>query len=234
LFLRKANRVKVSFEDKPDNDNGGLLAKKLIIDTELIKYSLSSQQGVYPDYAKVFPDDCMATASFDTKEAFNACYSLLAVWFDDNTKGLFRPLTLTIADGKIIIEAKEDRGSMVVSAETSGEARIAVAGNYLVKALRACGGIVEMKVASATSPITLTVAGYRCLVMPLALSESKVVAEAEAVARQAEAEAEAEAQTETTSEPEPKPQAKPKGKGKAKGKKPSTTPEEAREPVAVG
>ncbi len=190
--LRKAKRVKVSFEEKPDNDNGGLLAKSLIIDTELIKYSLPSQQGVYPDYDKVFPTECIATASFDTKEAFNACYSLLAVWFDDNTKGLYRTLILTVADDKVIIEAKEDRGSMAIPAETSGEAKIAVAGNYLVKALRACGGIVEMKLASSTLPITFTVDGYRCLVMPMALPESKVVAEAEAVAREAEAKAEAQ------------------------------------------
>ena len=220
--LRKAKRVRVSFEEKPDNDNGGLLAKSLIIDTELIRYSLSSQQGVYPDYSKVFPTEFSATASFDTKELFNACYSLLAIWFDDSIKGLYRTLILNIADNKIVIETKEDRGSMVVEAETSGEARIAVAGNYLTKALRACGGIVEMKIASSTQPITFTVDGYRCLVMPLNLSESKAVAEAEEVAREAEAKAEAE--TETTEATETKTEAKPKRKGKAKTK----------EPVAVG
>jgi DNA polymerase III sliding clamp (beta) subunit (PCNA family) len=226
--LRKAKRVKVSFEQKPDSDNGGLLAKSLVVDTELIKYSLPSQQGSYPDYGKVFPSDFIATASFDTKEAVKACQSLLAIWFDDNTKGLFRPLTLTVADNKVTIEAKEDRGSMVVSAETSGEARIAVAGNYLIKALRACGGIAEMKLASSQSPIALTVDGYRCLVMPMRLPESK--AETEAVATETEAKAEAETKTE----------AKPKRKGKGKARQPEvepeevTEPEEDREPVAVG
>jgi len=232
--LRKAKRVKVSFEQKPDSDNGGLLAKSLVIDTELIKYSLPSQQGSYPDYDKVFPDEFTATASFDTKEAVKACQSLLAIWFDDNTKGLFRPLTLTVADGKVVIEAKEDRGSMVVSAETSGEAMIAVAGSYLIKALKACGGIAEMKLASSKSPITLTVDGYRCLVMPMHLPESKAVAEAEAVARETEAKAEAETET--------KGEAKPKRRGKGKAKQPETEPEpeeaaepeETREPVAVG
>ena len=225
--LRKAKRVKVSFEETPDNDNGGLLAKSLVIDTELIKYSLPSQQGSYPDYDKVFPSDFMASASFDTKEAIKACQSLLAIWFDDNTKGLYRPLTLAVADGKVIVEAKEDRGSMAISAETSGEAKIAVAGNYLIKALRACGGIAELKLASPTSPITFTVDGYRCLVMPMALPESKP-------------EAKAKAETVTT---EAKAEAKPKRKGKAKAK-PETEeefeevaelpPEEAKEPVAVG
>ena len=236
--LRKAKRVKVSFEQKPDSDNGGLLAKSLVIDTELIKYSLPSQQGSYPDYDKVFPSDFIATASFDTKEAIKACQSLLAIWFDDNTKGLLRPLTLTVADDKVVIEAKEDRGQMAIPAETSGEAKIAVAGNYLTKALRACGGIAEMKLASLKSPIAFTVDGYRCLVMPMALPESKAVAEAEAVATETEAKAE----TETKAE------AKPKRKGKGKARQPEVEPEEVtepepeevaepeedREPVAVG
>jgi DNA polymerase III sliding clamp (beta) subunit (PCNA family) len=230
--LRKAKRVKVSFEQKPDNDNGGLLAKSLVVDTELIKYSLPSQQGSYPDYDKVFPSDFIASASFDTKEAVKACQSLLAIWFDDNTKGLYRPLTLTVADNKVTIEAKEDRGSMAISAETSGEARIAVAGNYLIKALRACGGIAEMKLTSPQSPIALTVDGYRCLVMPMRLPESKpeVTTETEAVTTETEAKAE----TETKAE------GKPKRKGKGKARQPEvepeevTEPEEDREPVAVG
>jgi len=232
--LRKAKRVKVSFEQKPDNDNGGLLAKSLVIDTELIKYSLPSQDGSYPDYGKVFPSDFIATASFDTKEAIKACQSLLAIWFnDDETKGLYRPLTLTVADNKVTIEAKEDRGSMAISAETSGEAKIAVAGNYLIKALRACGGIAEMKLASPQSPIALTVDGYRCLVMPMRFPESKAVAEAEAVATEAEAKAEAETQAEV----------KPKRRGRRKARQPEVEPEvepeeateaeEDREPVAV-
>jgi len=214
-----------------------LLAKSLIVDTELIKYSLPSQEGSYPDYGKVFPSDYTATASFDTKEAIKACQSLLAIWFDDNTKGLFRPLTLTVADNKVTVEAKEDRGSMMVSAETSGEAKIAVAGNYLIKALRACGGIAEMKLASSQSPIALTVDGYRCLVMPMRLPESKAVAEAEAVAAETEAKAKAEAEAETEINAE----AKPKRTGRRKGRQPKAKPEEAveaeveeaREPVAV-
>jgi len=223
--LRKAKRVKVSFEQKPDND-GGLLRKSLVIDTELIKYSLPSQDGSYPDYGKVFPSDFTATASFDTKEAIKACQSLLAIWFDDNTKGLFKPLTLTVADNKVTIEAKEDRGSMAISAETNGEAKIAVAGNYLIKALKACGGIAEMKLASSQSPIMLSVDGYRCLVMPIRLPESKAVAEAEAVAAHAEAKAETEVKPETEAETDTKAEAKPKHKGKGRQAK-------TREPVAV-
>jgi len=230
--LRKAKRVKVSFEQKPDGDpDVSGLAKSLVVDTELIKYSLPSQEGSYPDYGKVFPSDFIATASFDTKEMVKACQSLLAIWFDDNTKGLYRPLTLTVADNKVTIEAKEDRGLMAISAETSGEAKIAVAGNYLIKALRACGGIAEMKLTSPQSPITLTVDGYRCLVMPMRLPESK--AETETAATETEAKAEAETKAEG------KPRLK-SGKGKGKARQPEVEPEEAtepeedREPVTVG
>ena len=201
--LRKAKRVKVSFEQKPDNDNGGLLVKSLVIDTELIKYRVPSQEGSYPDYDKVFPGDFIATASFDTREAIKACQSLLAVWFDDATKGLYRPLILTIADGKVSIEAKEDRASMAVSAETSGEAKITVAGSYLMKALRACGDIVEMKLAGATSPITFTVDGCRCLAMPLALPEGKTEAEAEPEAEAKPKRKGKKAKTEPVAEAEP-------------------------------
>jgi DNA polymerase-3 subunit beta len=134
---------------------------------------------------------------------------------------------------------------MAISAETSGEAKIAVAGNYLIKALRACGGIAEMKLASPQSPIALTVDGYRCLVMPMRLPESKAVAEAEAVATETEAKAEAEvepeAKVETETETETKTETKPKRKGGRKAKKPQVEPEEVaepeteedREPVAV-
>jgi DNA polymerase-3 subunit beta len=157
----------------------------------------------------------------------------------NNTKGLYRPLILTVADNKVTIEAKEDRGMMAISAETSGQAKIAVAGNYLMKALRACGGIAEMKLASPQSPITFAVDGYRCLLMPMHLPESKAVAQAEAVAKEAEAKAEAETETKTKAKAEAKP--KRKGKGKGKARRPKTKPEEVakpeteetREPVAV-
>ena len=232
--IRKARRVRVSFEEKPDDDKG-LISKSLIVDTELIKYSLHSSQGSYPDYDKVFPNEFTASASFDTKEAIRACHSLLSIWYNDNTKGLFRPLILTIGDNKVTVDAKEDRGQAVISAETSGEMKIGVAGNYLIKALRACGGIAEMKLASEKLPITLSVDGYRCLVMPMAIPERKPkaeeakVAEASNVVEEAEQVAkEAEAKTEVEVKPETKAEAKPKHKDKAKVKA-----DKKRQPVAV-
>ncbi len=177
--LRKAKRVKVSFEQKPDND-GGLLAKSIIIDTELVRYKLPSQEGTYPDYGNVIPNEFTVTASFDTKEAIKAIRSLLTVWYDDKLKPLYRPLILTITDSKVTIEGKEDRGKAEITAETSGEGKIAVAGRYLIQALKACGGIADLKLVNAQSPMLFTVDSYRCVVMPLNVEETQAPAKAEA------------------------------------------------------
>ncbi len=179
--LRKAKRVKVSFEQKPD-DEGGLLAKSLIIDTELVRYKYPSQEGEYPDYGKVIPDEFSAQASFDTKEAIKAIQSLVTVWYDDKLKPLYRALILTITDNKVTIEAKEDRGKAEITAETSGEGKIAVNGKYLIQALKACSGIADMKLVDAKSPMLFTVDGYRCVVMPLMVSELEAEAKPEAKA----------------------------------------------------
>jgi hypothetical protein len=177
--LRKAKRVKVSFEQQPDNE-GGLLAKSVIIDTELVRYKYQSQEGEYPDYGKVIPGEFNAHASFDTKEAIKAIQSLLAVWYDDKLKPLYRALILTIADSKVTIEAKEERGKAEITAETSGEGKIAVAGRYLIQALRACGGIADMRLVNAKSPMLFTVDSYRCIVMPVMVEETQAEVKAEA------------------------------------------------------
>ena len=201
--LRKAKRVKVSFETKADEE-GSLVTKLLLIDTELIRYKFYSQDGEYPDYEKVIPSEFVATASFDTKAMMKASQSLLSSWYDDDTKPLYRPLTLAISEGTVTIEAKEDRGKAVIEAEASGEGKIAVNGKYLLQALKACGGIAEVKIANANSPILFSSNGYRCLVMPIlaeapkakAKAEADVLAEADAIAEAdviAEAEAIAEA-----------------------------------------
>ena len=81
------------------------------------------------------------------------------------------------------------------TSDTSGEVKTAVSGKYLAQALKACGGMVELKASSPNSPMMFSVDGYRLLVMPM-LTEDTVkrtteqavaVAEAEEVAEQAEA-----------------------------------------------
>jgi DNA polymerase-3 subunit beta len=196
--LRKAKRVRLGFEEKADDD-GGLLSKSVVIDTELVRYKCQSQKGEYPSYGKLIPTEFTANASFDTKEATKAIRSLLAVWYDDSLKPLYRPLILTIAEGKVVIEAKEDRGKAEITAETSGEGKVKVEGKRLIQALKACGGIVELKLVNASSPMLFTVDSHICLVMPMAMDEAKV---------EAKTEAKAEAET----------KAKPKGKAKRKAK----------------
>jgi DNA polymerase-3 subunit beta len=204
--LRKAKRVKVSFEQKADEE-GGLVTKLLLIDTELIRYKFHSQDGDYPDYEKIIPGEFVATASLDTKAMMKASQTLLSFWYDDQTKPLYRHLTLTISEGKVTVEAKEDRGKAVIEAEASGQVKVAVNGKYLLQALKTCGGIADVKIASPTSPIVFSSNGYRCLVMPWVIP-----GEAEAPKTEAEAEAPAEAEA----EPEAPKHQKPKRKRRAK------------------
>jgi DNA polymerase III sliding clamp (beta) subunit (PCNA family) len=189
--LRKAKRARLAVEQKADD--GNLLAKYAIVDTELVKYRLPSQDGSYPDYDKVIPNEFTANASFDTKEAIKASRSLLAFWYDDQTKPLYEPLTVTIGDGKVTIEAKEDRGKAEIEAETSGEGKITVNGKYLIETLKACGGIVNFQYVSPNSPMLFSSDGYRIAVMPLFTGSASEQAEQKG---KAEATSQAEAKTE--------------------------------------
>jgi hypothetical protein len=202
--LRKAKRVRLSFEEKADDD-GGLLSKSVVIDTELIRYKCQSQRGQYPGYDKIIPTEFTANASFDTKEALKAIRSLLAVWYDDSLKPLYRPLILTIAQGKVVMEAKEDRGKAEIAAETSGEGKVKVEGKRLIQALKACGGIVDLKLVNASSPMLFAVDSHICLVMPMMMGE-------------AEAEAKTEAKAEAKTEAKAEAKARPKGKTRRKAK----------------
>jgi hypothetical protein len=65
----------------------------------------------------------------------------------------------------------------VIPAETSGTLTVCVAGSYLLKALKACGGIVEMKLAGQQLPVTLCVDGYTCLIMPMAIPQGSTKTE---------------------------------------------------------
>jgi len=192
--LRKAKRIRLGFQ------NGGekLDSKSLILDTELIRYKWQSEDGEYPDYEKVIPSEFQATATFDTKEASKASQSLTAIWFDDSLKKEYRPITLTIGDGKVILEAKEDRGKAEIEADTSGEVRTAVSAKYLAQALKACGGMVELRASPPNSPMMFLVDGYRLVVMPMA-TEDTVRA-----TKEAKGEAKGEATTEVVVEAKPK------------------------------
>jgi len=51
----------------------------------------------------------------------------------------------------------EDKGEAEITADTSGEAiKIRIDGSYLAEALKACGGMVELKPTNSYSPMLFT------------------------------------------------------------------------------
>ena len=94
-----------------------------------------------------------------------------------------------------------------------------VDGGYLAQALKACGGMVDLKLANCYSPMLFAANGYQLVVMPMMTPEASEQARAEREAR-AEADKPAEPVTEPVTEPKPE---KPR---KAKRSR-------AKEPVAV-
>jgi DNA polymerase-3 subunit beta len=214
--LRKAKRVRLSFEDGGEK----LDSKHLVIDTELIRYKWGSVSGTYPEYEKVIPTEFVAEARFDTRDMLRASASLGALFLDSDTA-----IIIAIKDGMMTLSVKDDKGEAHIEAEAQGEAVTAVNGAYLRQALKALAGMAELKVNTPQSPMLLSVDGYRIVIMPVAIGIGKkdgegkpeAVAEAEQVAVQAEAVAEAE----EIVEPETVAENKPKRKRKAK------------EPVAV-
>jgi DNA polymerase-3 subunit beta len=138
--LQKAKRARVSF----DGDD----IKTLTIDTELIRYKWASLEGNFPDYEKLIPTEFSTFAHFDTVEAIKAVSSLKAI---SDSKAY--PIDLTTGDGKLVMANPDDKGQAELSADTDGEAvKIRVDGKYLADALKACGGMVELKLTNGVSP----------------------------------------------------------------------------------
>jgi len=203
--LKKAKRVRLGFTEKEDNE-GGFSHRYLVIDTELIRYKWVCHNGSYPDYEKLIPTEFMAEAHFDTREMLRAVASLGALSLDKGTT-----IILAAKDGMMALSVKDDKGVAQIEADVEGEAETAVDARYLAQALKALGGMAQVKVNATQAPILFTVDGYRLVVMPVVMPTTpKAVAEAEAVAKEAEAQAEGEAQKEV----------KPKPKRKRKTKEP--------------
>ncbi len=220
--LRRAYRVKVSFEKSGESLDG----ISLVLDTELIRYKWRGADGNFPDYEKLIPAEFNTFVSFDANEAIRAVSSLKIL---SDSKAY--PIDLTIGNGKVVMSNPDDKGQAEIPADTLGEGRVRLDGSYLADALRACGGMVELKLTDSKSPMLFTSPNYELVVMPMLTSESQKpkdeaqTAEPEVVTTEVEpaevegeeaekAEAVAEAETITKAE-------KPKRKHKAK------------EPVAV-
>jgi len=107
---------------------------------------------------------------------------------------------------RYIARRRRDEAELV--ADTDGEVKVRIDGQYLAQALKACGGMVEFKLANAYSPMLFIANGYQLVVMPMLTTDAD---------KQAKADREAKAEAKPTDEPT-EPKAKGKGKGKGKGK----------------
>jgi len=217
--LKRARRVRVSFEKSGDSLDG----MSLTLDTELIRYRWRGADGNFPEYEKLIPADFNTLTSFDTNEALKAVSSL-KVLSDSKTY----PIDLTIGNGRVIMSNPDDKGQAEIPADTQGEGKVRIDGSYLADALRACGGMVELKLTDGKSPMLFTSPDYELVVMPMLTSESqKPEGKAEATEpEQAEAEpaevTEPEAETTEVEQAEVEEAEKPKRKRS-----------KAKEPVAV-
>jgi hypothetical protein len=99
--LRRAKRVRLSFEGED--------IKTLILDTELVRYKWTGDDGSFPEYEKLIPSEHNCLTSFDTTEAIRAVNSLKAL-----SDGNSYPIDLTIAEGKIVMANPSDSRSLAV------------------------------------------------------------------------------------------------------------------------
>jgi hypothetical protein len=204
--LRRAKRVRVSFEGEDVTK-----PSSLIIDTELIRYKWISFGGNYPEYEKLIPTEFNCFAHFDTVEAIKAVSSLKVL---ANAKAY--PIDLTIGNGKLVMANPDDKGQADIVADTDGEGKVRLDGQYLAEALKACGGMVEFKLTNAYSPMLFSVNGFQLVVMPMLTSEANEQAKKAKEAKQAEPVAEA------TTEPVAEPVAEPKKAKRSRAKEPVT------------
>jgi len=124
------------------------------------------------------------------------------------------PIDLTFDNGMVMLSSPDDKGRAVMPADIEGEVnKVRLDGKYLADALKACSGMVDLKLTDGKTPVLFQVDGYLLVTMPMLTNAEKPEAEP-APAEDTEPVAEAEA------EPAPA-EAKPKRKRKAK------------EPVAV-
>jgi DNA polymerase-3 subunit beta len=210
--LRRAHRVNLSFDKKPDSLDG----TSLVVDTEITRYKWLSVDGTFPDYEKLIPDNPTITAHLDTVEAVRAIASL-RVLADSKTY----PVDLHL-NGGVVMSSPDDKGEVTMPADIEGgEVRVRLDGGYLAEALRACGGMADFKVTDGSSPVLFAVDGYQLVVMPMITGDSN----------KAEAET-AEPETAAETEPE-KAEAVAEAEKIAKTKTEKPKRKRKKEPVAV-
>ena len=162
--LRRAKRARVSFEGEDVTK-----PSSLILDTELIRYKWTSYGGNFPEWQKLVPTEFNTIAHFDTVEAIRAVNSLKAL--SDNPKAY--PIDLTIGEGKLVMANPDDKGDVIIPADTDGKDFLRVDGGYLAQALKACGGMVDLQMTSPFQPILFTNDGYQLVVMPMLTNKAQ-------------------------------------------------------------
>ncbi|MEA4879252.1 MAG: DNA polymerase III subunit beta [Dehalococcoides mccartyi] len=229
--LRRAYRVRVGFEKSGESLDG----MSLVLDTELIRYKWRGADGNFPEYEKLIPADFNTFVSFDTNEAIRAVSSLKVLSDSKNY-----PIDLTIGNGKLTMSSPDEKGLAEIPADTQGEGRIRLDGSYLADALRACGGMVELKLVDSKSPMLFTSPDYELVVMPMFAGESQKPKDEAQTAEPVKVEPETAENTETT-EPEAEIEtekanavAEAEAIANAKAEKPKhKAKRKAKEPVAV-
>ena len=203
--LRRAKRARVSFEPSGESLDG----MSLIIDTELIRYKWVSVNGNFPDYEKLIPTEFNTFASFDTVEAIKVISSLKVL-----SAGKDYPIDFTIGDGKLVMANPDDKGQAELVADTDGEGKVRLDGQYFADVLKACGGMVDFSLANGYSPMLFSQNGYRVVVMPMMTDEATAQAKKDT-------EAKAEKPTEQgEAEPPPTEKAEPKKARRSRAKEP--------------
>ncbi len=228
--LRRAYRVRVGFEKSGESLDG----MSLVLDTELIRYKWRGADGNFPEYEKLIPADFNTFVSFDTNEAIRAVSSLKVL--SDNK---LYPIDLTIGNGKLTMSSPDEKGQADIPADTQGDGKIRLDGSYLADALRACGGMVELKLVDSKSPMLFTSPDYELVVMPMFAGESQTPKGEAQTAEPVKAETEPTENTEPT-EPEAemvseaeKANAVAEAEAITKADKPKRKRSKAKEPVAV-
>jgi len=219
--LRKAHRVNLSFESSGESLDG----VSLVIDTEITRYKWRGADGSFPDYEKLIPTEANITAHLDTVEAGKAIASLKVL---ADSKDY--PIDLHL-NGGIVMSSPDDKGEVTMPADIEGgEVKVRIDGLYLTEALRACGGMVDLKLTDGKSPVLFAVDGYQLVVMPMLTADSKPTTEAEPTTTEqvAEPEPEAEAEPEPITEPA---EAVAEAEAVVKAEKPKRS--RKKEPVAV-
>ncbi|MDD4986786.1 MAG: hypothetical protein PHQ43_13620, partial [Dehalococcoidales bacterium] len=146
-------------------------------------------------------------------------------------------IDLTLDNGFINLDVADDKGHTAIPAEIEGKPmKVRIDGNYLVQALKACGGMVELKLTTSYQPATFITNGYKLVVMPMLSSESTADMKRDKEAKEAEAKAEAKptepTEAVTPAEVSPPTEAEPTEPTEPVADKPKRK-HKAKEPVAV-